>query len=295
VLASALAGTTAAKAVDPAAAATVAARLAKFARIPATSGTTVPQAEVAAESAVAGETAKAKIAADATPAGAVRTGATAPAAASQADAASTGSRRRDGRANPAVAAAKRDIESTPTTAAPAAAQPAVPTFAFAPPTAQAAAAGEATAAAAPSAPAEALIEHQLDVAADGEWLDQLARDIARAGGSEGRMTFRLNPEHLGTLQVELARGEQGTSVRLTADSEAARAMLADAQPRLVAEARAQGVRISETHVDLAGGNAGDSRRQDAERRDPLIRTARDSSPQEPAPRSRNGASSDRYA
>jgi len=43
-------------------------------------------------------------------------------------------------------------------------------------------------------------------------------------------------------------------VRLTADTEAARTIIADARPQLVAEARAQGVRIAETHVDLGSGS-----------------------------------------
>ena len=142
--------------------------------------------------------------------------------------------------------------------------------------------------------AEAMIERQLDVAVDGEWLDQIARDIAGAGGSDGRMRFRLNPEHLGALQIELMQGDDGTSIRLTTESEAARAIIAEAQPRLVAEARAQGVRISETHVDLAGGQAGDPRRQEEERRDPILRTARHDSTDAEAADDRP-TSSDRYA
>ncbi|WP_114954192.1 flagellar hook-length control protein FliK [Sphingosinicella terrae] len=143
------------------------------------------------------------------------------------------------------------------------------------------------------APGEAAIERQLDVAADGEWLDQLARDIA-GSGSDGKLRFRLNPETLGRLQVELTQTEQGASIRLTTESEAARALIADAQPRLMAEARAHGVRIAETHVDLSGGQTGDPRRHDPERRDPAIRTAgRDSHPAETAdPRKPSG---DRYA
>lgn len=102
-----------------------------------------------------------------------------------------------------------------------------------------------------AAPAiEPLIERQLNLAQDGEWLDQLARDIARTGVGEGHLRFRLNPENLGSLHVELSQGAAGTSVRLTADTEAARAILADAQPRLIAEARSQGLRIAEAHVDL---------------------------------------------
>lgn len=116
------------------------------------------------------------------------------------------------------------------------------------------------------APAEPVIEQQLDLAREGEWLDRLAKDIARTAAGEGHLRFRLNPEHLGSLHVELTQGSSGASVRLTADTEAARTILVDAQPRLVAEARAQGVKIAETHVDLgsqsqssAGGGQRDGR------------------------------------
>lgn len=112
---------------------------------------------------------------------------------------------------------------------------------------------------------DATIEQQLDLAHEGEWLDRLARDIARTAGAEGGLRFRLNPEHLGSLHVELNHGHGGASLRLTADTEAARAIIADAQPRLVAEARAQGVRIAESHVGLgANGHpaGGDQRRHE---------------------------------
>ena len=112
---------------------------------------------------------------------------------------------------------------------------------------------EALSAAAPAeapVPAEPIIEQQLDLARDAEWLDRLAKDIARTAAGEGHLRFRLNPEHLGSLHVELTQGSSGASVRLTADTEAARTILVDAQPRLVAEARAQGVKIADTHVDL---------------------------------------------
>lgn len=103
---------------------------------------------------------------------------------------------------------------------------------------------------------DSVVERQLDLANDSEWLDTLARDIARAAQSDTELRFRLNPEHLGSLKVELVNGAQGTTVKLTADSEAARAVLADAQPRLIAEARAQGLRISEAQVELGGQGAG---------------------------------------
>jgi flagellar hook-length control protein FliK len=118
-----------------------------------------------------------------------------------------------------------------------------------------------------------IVEQQLDLAHEGEWLDRLARDIARTADNEGTLKFRLNPETLGALKVEVTQGAAGASVRMTADTEAAKTIIADAQPRLVAEARAQGVRIAETHVELGmQTGSGDSRRQ-AQQTEPLIRTA----------------------
>jgi flagellar hook-length control protein FliK len=127
-----------------------------------------------------------------------------------------------------------------------------------------------------AAPSELLVEHQLDLAHEGEWLDQLARDIAQtAGGDKTPLRFRLNPETLGSLRVEITQDRNGTAVRLTADSEAARAIIADAQPRLIAEARAQGIRISETHVDLGSqSQSGDPRRQNGVLEEAPLRTAR---------------------
>jgi flagellar hook-length control protein FliK len=173
----------------------------------------------------------------------------------------------------------------------------VPTFSFAPVTAPVAAASATTAPAA-AAPAEHAIERELDLAHDAEWLDRLARDIAGAGERDGPMRFRLNPQTLGHLRVELSQSDLGTSIRLTADTEAARAILVDAQPRLMAEARAQGVRISESHVDLAGsGERGalDSRRQESERQNTTVRTARGTAEEAEASTEDRRADSARYA
>ena len=49
---------------------------------------------------------------------------------------------------------------------------------------------------------------------------------------------------------------------MTADTDQTRAIIADAQPRLLAEVRAQGLRVTESHVDLnqqgQGGGYGSS-------------------------------------
>jgi flagellar hook-length control protein FliK len=150
----------------------------------------------------------------------------------------------------------------------------------------------------PGVTAEFVVEQQLDLAADGEWLDQLAKDIAATAEGEAPLRFRLNPETLGTLKVEVSQGQAGASVRLTTDTEAARAIIADAQPRLVAEAKTQGLRIAETHVDLGTGsqsNAGDPRRQQDAEKPAVIRTA-GGEPAQPQQTERGPTrGSDRYA
>ena len=142
------------------------------------------------------------------------------------------------------------------------------------------------------APADQMITHHLDLAKDTQWLDSLARDIARAANSESHMRFQLSPEHLGTLKVELLNGSNGTSVKLTTETEAARQILADAQPKLVAEARAQGLRISEAEVNLGGQGGG--QRHMAEQTPVVIRTATGGAIAE-VEQDRPAASGERYA
>lgn len=150
----------------------------------------------------------------------------------------------------------------------------------------------------PTQPAEQAIQHELDLAHESEWLDRLARDIAGAGASDGPMRFKLHPQTLGHLKVELTQGDNGTSVRLTVETEAARAILADAQPKLVAEARAQGVRIAQTDIDLSGSGqqaSGDPRRHEDARQTTIIRTARGAGGETKIAVETARARSDRYA
>ena len=70
-----------------------------------------------------------------------------------------------------------------------------------------------------------------------------------------------------------------------------------AQSRRVTEARAQGVRIAETKVDLSGSDqhmSGDPRRQEEARQNPMIRTAPATSERETTDRPK-ASRSDRYA
>jgi len=148
--------------------------------------------------------------------------------------------------------------------------------------------------------ADRVMTHQLDLARDSAWLDRLARDIATSADGDAPMRFKLHPEMLGQMRVELSQGDRGTSVRLTVESETTRGIVADAQPRLVAEARAQGVRIAETHVDLAGGSGGqassDPRRHEAAREPVFLRTAHHAAGRSGADdQPRRGGRAERYA
>jgi len=97
---------------------------------------------------------------------------------------------------------------------------------------------------------DAIVEQTLTVARDGAWLDTLARDIANTAGNSGDLRFKLDPQNLGSLTVAISQSEHGASIRMTADTDTTRNLLLNAQPKLIAEARAQGLRVSDTHVDL---------------------------------------------
>lgn len=100
------------------------------------------------------------------------------------------------------------------------------------------------------------VERHLDLARDSQWLDRLARDISQAANQEGHLKFHLNPERLGALTVEIANSAAGTAIKLSTETDAARTIIADAQPRLIAEVRAQGLRVAETHVEINNQQAG---------------------------------------
>ncbi|SFS12927.1 flagellar hook-length control protein FliK [Sphingomonas jatrophae] len=136
--------------------------------------------------------------------------------------------------------------------------------------------------------------HQLAAARDAAWLDGLARDIASAAAPDGTARFAVAPERLGEVRVEIARGDEGASVRLATADERAHALLADAAPTLQAEARASGVRIAETQIDLSGGRSGQGGDQRAPAPAPILRTAAAAAPTSPAPVKRHQAQ-DRYA
>ena len=121
-------------------------------------------------------------------------------------------------------------------------------------------AGFSIASALPAAPDIAVSRH-LDLARGDAWLDDLARDIAGAAGRSNRLNFALAPETFGRLDVEIRRGETGVSIHMAAQSATARDILSAAQPRLIDEIRAQGVRISAAEIAAdTSGFGGESAR-----------------------------------
>jgi flagellar hook-length control protein FliK len=112
---------------------------------------------------------------------------------------------------------------------------------------------------------DAITVTQLRVAADTQWVQQIARDLTQLAGGEGRLQFRLNPDHLGQVSIDLAQGTGGASVLMIAETPEARDILSDARPQLVADARANGLALREAQVTVReaapSAQAGDSNTQ----------------------------------
>lgn len=98
----------------------------------------------------------------------------------------------------------------------------------------------------------------------GAMVDHIERLRDAADATDTRI--RLVPDALGSIDVSLARRDDGVQVTLTADRPATQAMLADARPQLTDLAQARGLRLADSGV--AGGGTGaqgfaDHRRQPA--------------------------------
>ncbi len=118
----------------------------------------------------------------------------------------------------------------------------------------------AAALAQPSEPAvkpDAIIPKTLDFSAGDAWIDSLARDIAATAAPGGRLRFALVPEHLGRLDVQMTCSDRAIDVHLAARGEGARDMLSAAQPRIVEEIRAQGIRIAAVEISAELPSQGD--------------------------------------
>lgn len=103
----------------------------------------------------------------------------------------------------------------------------------------------------PSTPdlSASLGQQVIDIGVSGQWIDGLAREIATLAAGDGQGSFRLSPEHLGPMRVDVRNGEQGAEVRLTVETEAAERVLSQDADRLKSDARHAAVRIADVIVE----------------------------------------------
>lgn len=141
-------------------------------------------------------------------------------------------------------------------------------------------AGEAApitaAGAAPAAPAVIATGHGQQPALDTrrqEWTGQMIERIeALRDAAPARETrLSLMPEALGKVDISIRHDGEGVHVHFNTETQAARQLIADAQPRLNEIAEQRGLRLGSTSVESGGaGNAhaGQGQRQDAAPRPP---------------------------
>jgi|CXWL01.1.fsa_nt_gi flagellar hook-length control protein FliK len=98
------------------------------------------------------------------------------------------------------------------------------------------------------APTDTIVDRQLDLVRNEQWLGELAHDIASTSGDDNRLSFRLMPHQLGRLDVDVTRSHNGLSLTIHTESDSAKAILAAAQPRLADEIRAQGLKLADTQM-----------------------------------------------
>lgn len=102
-----------------------------------------------------------------------------------------------------------------------------------------------------------------------EWLDTLVDRIeeARSTGPVRVTHMKLLPDALGALDVRIRLEGERVHVTFTTDSPEARAIIADAAPKLAEMAEARGVRLGQTQVDLGAGAGGGGQQRAAGGRD----------------------------
>lgn len=113
---------------------------------------------------------------------------------------------------------------------------------------------------------DGITTHQLDLARDTQWIDQLARDIVAVAGQDGKLRFGLSPSNLGQLEVSVETQQDGVNIQMQASTEAAARIFQTEQPKLVEELRQSGVRV--TNSDLMGGQQMQGQRDQSRSQNP---------------------------
>lgn len=86
--------------------------------------------------------------------------------------------------------------------------------------------------------------------------EQVALGLDAAARGAQAVRLHLQPEGLGTVLLHVARGEQGISVRLGAESAATRELLQASMPQLAQALDQRGLPVAQLVIGLAGGGVG---------------------------------------
>ena len=92
----------------------------------------------------------------------------------------------------------------------------------------------------------------LDLAQGDLWLDDLAQDIVSMSNTQDKINFRLLPQHLGRMDVNMTTSSAGLTVNIHTETEAARTLLVAGQPRMIDEIRSHGIRVADTQITSGG-------------------------------------------
>lgn len=97
----------------------------------------------------------------------------------------------------------------------------------------------------------ALNSQVVDMGVSGQWIDDIARQIASIGTNPGHGSFRIESQALGGVRVDIAPSVHGVGcdVLMRVDNDAAFAALDKDRDRLVQDARMASVRIGELRID----------------------------------------------
>lgn len=95
----------------------------------------------------------------------------------------------------------------------------------------------------------ALGRQVVDMGVSGQWIEDIARQVASIATNPGHGSFRIASDVLGAVQVDIRPGPQGSDIMIATDSDAAQAALSQDRERLVQDARLASIRIGEVRIE----------------------------------------------
>lgn len=95
----------------------------------------------------------------------------------------------------------------------------------------------------------ALGRQVVDMGVSGQWIEDIARQVASIATNPGHGSFRIASDNLGAVRVDIRPGAQGSDVMIATDSEAAQTALSQDRDRLLQDARLASIRIGEVRIE----------------------------------------------